>query len=373
MIFEKTDNRFLNICVLGVSSSIHVQRRSACFAERGHRVTVISPVLFDIAGVDNKVVPACWGENKLGILKYIFLLSREIRRIQPDIVHIHYAGIYEMLAAYFSGKPYVVTMMGSDILKKLDGDYNYFKKTLMVFCLKRARLLNPVSEIILTVVEKHIGKQKNILKVAWGIDPDIFKPYDKTISRQKFGFDEDCLYVLSPRLIKPLYNIDIIVKAFSKVSGPKKIKLILCSYNCDPVYLEKIKALINELGLVDDVFILGPIKNEEMSLLYSAADVSVMIPNSDGLPISLLESMACGLPNILPDLPFYSEIIENNVSAICVDIREESVRDAMEGLCKNEEKRMFLSKNARNNVANKWNFKHDVLNIEREYFNIVCG
>jgi len=365
--------RFLNICVIGVSSSIHIQRRSVCFAERGHRVTVISPVPFALSGVANRVVPCRWGKYKFGILKYIFLLCREIQKTDPDIVHIHYAGIYEMLAAYFSNKPYVVTMMGSDILKKLDGDYNYFKKTLMLFCLKRARLLNPVSEIILTVIEKHIGKQKNILKVAWGIDPDVFKPYDKKISRQKFGFEENCLYILSPRLIKPLYNTDIIVKAFAKVSSQKNIKLILCSYNSNLDYLEKIKKLIDKLGLVEDVVILGPVKNEEMPFLYSAADVSVMIPNSDGLPISLLESMACGLPNILPNLPFCREVIEKDISAVCVDINVESVRSAMELLCYNEKKRMFLSDNSRNSVANKWNFKDDVLAIEKQYFDIVCG
>jgi glycosyltransferase involved in cell wall biosynthesis len=42
-----------------------------------------------------------------------------------------------------------------------------------------------------------------------------------------------------------------------------------------------------------------------MPSYYSAADCTVSIPNTDGTPLTVLESLACGTPAIVSDLAEY--------------------------------------------------------------------
>ena len=52
---------------------------------------------------------------------------------------------------------------------------------------------------------------------------------------------------------------------------------------------------------------------------YSIADVAVSVPESDGMPQTLLEAMACGTPNLLVKLQRYEEIVEHGESAYLVE------------------------------------------------------
>jgi len=44
--------------------------------------------------------------------------------------------------------------------------------------------------------------------------------------------------------------------------------------------------------------------------LYRLADVAVSVPSSDGTPLSVLESLACGTPVVLSDLPALREWVQ---------------------------------------------------------------
>jgi glycosyltransferase involved in cell wall biosynthesis len=298
-------------------------------------------------------------------------MVQAIRKLRPDIVHIHYAGVYELLAAYLAGRPYVVTMMGSDILKKLDGSMSGPKKRVMTFCLKRAALLNSVSDQITAIVKKHIGANKRIIKVAWGIDHDVFRPLDKADSRRQLGIDESKFVILCPRLIKPLYNIHIIVKAVALLPAGIDWQLLLCAYNADSNYLSEIMRLIRSLGITDRVRVLDAINNDSMPPLYNSADISVMIPSSDGMPISLLEGMACGVPHIVGNIPGYDEIVCNNVSTVYVNIDEHDLASAITRMYGDKRLLSNISAAALSAVRERSNFQRDVESIEAEYYRIA--
>lgn len=342
-----------------------------CYAKRGHNVTVISQVAYEIPGINNIHIPCKWGANKFLIILYVLRLAYTIRRIMPDIVHIHYAGVYELLATYLAGRPYVVTMIGSDILKQLDSKLSSFKKRVMILCLKKASLLNSVSDNITNVVRKYIGARNRIIKVAWGIDHDVFRPLDKPESRRYFNIGLNRFVVLSPRLLKPIYNIDTIVNAVALL--PKKIDclLVLCSYNADAEYKEYLLRLVAAKGLHDQILILNAIDNEVMPYLYNAADVSVMVPDSDGMPVSLLEGMACGVPNIITNNASYDEIVCHNVSAIYVNINEQEIADAILRLHDDDMLSSNIVAAAFERVKKQSNFNDDVVSIENEYYRIA--
>jgi len=361
----------IKICAIGLSSSIHIVKRTTCFLKYGHDVVVVSPVDHKISGVKNVFVPQNWGRNKLKIFLYIYRLFRAIRNERPDIVHLHSAESYEIVACWLARYPYVVTLMGSDILKKLDGNLHFIRKKMLVFGLKKASLLNSVSDNISNVVRRYVGDNVDIEKAIWGIDLAAFCCVDKAKARKKFSIDEDKIVVLSSRLLKPIYNIDLIIKALPLLKKHLDIQLIVCSYGASADYFTYLKSLVKELDLSSDVIFLDFVENDDMAALYSAADVSVMVPKSDGLPISLLEAMACRVPNIVSALSLYDEIVEDQVSALYVERNPVSIANAISEIVSNERLRLRLIDNAFDQVSLVGDISKDVLKLEKKIVDIV--
>jgi len=66
----------------------------------------------------------------------------------------------------------------------------------------------------------------------------------------------------------------------------------------------------------------GAISHDEMPDYYRLADVTVSIPSSDGTPMSVLESMACGTPVLVSRIPNYdAHYIEDQRTVMMVDQR----------------------------------------------------
>jgi glycosyltransferase involved in cell wall biosynthesis len=113
--------------------------------------------------------------------------------------------------------------------------------------------------------------------------------------------------------VPPLYNIDIIVRAFAlvhKALPEARLVVKLVSQSADDPYLAEIRELTDQLALGGAVIFVPQVECAEMPDLYRAADVVVFRPSSDGMPVSVLESMACGAPVVASDLPALHELAE---------------------------------------------------------------
>jgi len=90
-------------------------------------------------------------------------------------------------------------------------------------------------------------------------------------------------------------------------------------YNADHQYKKDIEQLINHLELSSSIIWIKPLHTErEIAGLYQAVDLSVSIPSSDSVPVSMLEAMACGVPIIASDLMSAKEWIVSGQNGILV-------------------------------------------------------
>lgn len=80
----------------------------------------------------------------------------------------------------------------------------------------------------------------------------------------------------------------------------------------------RLEALIKKLNLIDRVVITGIIKREEVYSILLKADIFVSTALWEGMPIGVLESMACYLPVVLSEIPPHIEIQhKSSVNLIC--------------------------------------------------------
>jgi glycosyltransferase involved in cell wall biosynthesis len=106
--------------------------------------------------------------------------------------------------------------------------------------------------------------------------------------------------VASLRTWEPNYRIDLIVRAFAllRAGGPALLHLFGGGAQ-EPA----LRALVAELGVGASVVWHGWMAPADLARALASCHVSVSVPISDATSVSLLESMACGLPVVVSDLP----------------------------------------------------------------------
>lgn len=129
-----------------------------------------------------------------------------------------------------------------------------------------------------------------------GIDIKAFRPQNKTT------IDETTRLIYAGRLI-PLKNISFVLRALSQYAN-KSWQLDLAG---DGDEKEMLQQLVEELNLQAHVNFLGP--QTDMATLYPKYDIYVSASKIEGLPISPIEAMSCGLLPLLSDIPQHRELV----------------------------------------------------------------
>lgn len=91
--------------------------------------------------------------------------------------------------------------------------------------------------------------------------------------------------------LRPEKNLALLIRAFAQLPPDPPTRLLIAGGGGE---LEALKAVANESGAGARVAFLGHLAKPE--LMLKALDVFAMSSNTEQMPISLLEAMACGLP-----------------------------------------------------------------------------
>lgn len=131
---------------------------------------------------------------------------------------------------------------------------------------------------------------------------------------------EYCLppqYILTVSTIEPRKNIEGLLFAYRRLkqilNNPPKL-VIVGRWGCKS---DRIKEVVQQLELIQDVIFTDYIPDEHLPLIYNNALLFVFPSLAEGFGLPLLEAMACGLPVIASNAPALKEIAEE--VAIIVD------------------------------------------------------
>lgn len=276
------------------AASVHTRRWVAAVVERGAEAIIISRQPGEVPGA-RKVIVIEPGLDKLGWFRALPEVRREARRLmadfKPDLVHGHYVTSYGLWAAACGlSVPKVLTAWGSDIL--VTPRESRLMRLVVGWSLRQADLITADS---LDVVKEIAGYHPSapVHQILWGADTDKFCP----------GTPAPDFEVVSLRSWEPNYNIDLIIEAFARFVSLRphsQARLhLLGGGPMDSVLQERVASL----RLLQQVRFHGRVGDQAMVDAIQRARVSVSVPASDATSVSVLESMACGLPIIASDLP----------------------------------------------------------------------
>jgi glycosyltransferase involved in cell wall biosynthesis len=106
-----------------------------------------------------------------------------------------------------------------------------------------------------------------------------------------------------------------------------------------------------DAGLVS---VLG--RRHDIADLYRNAHIAILPSWREGLPKSLLEAAACGLPLITTDAPGCRELVEHGKNGLLIPLQDpEALANAIDTLAQSPEERQRMGRNARKRVEESLN------------------
>jgi glycosyltransferase involved in cell wall biosynthesis len=135
--------------------------------------------------------------------------------------------------------------------------------------------------------------------IPYGIDTNCFRPKDRRSIRTKFGIakNEKVLLMLALSGSSRRKGSDLLQAAIAQIAERDSLCLLCVGSEVDWPGIRTIN--------------LGEIKNDEqLSEAYVAADVMVAPSREDNMPLTVLESMACGTPVVAFNIGGMPDMIE---------------------------------------------------------------
>lgn len=194
------------------------------------------------------------GKGIKGYLLNLLPLWHKIKVCRPDIIHAHY-GLSGVLANLQRRVPVVTTYHGSDINNPKVRRFS--------------KIAIRLSAWNIFVSQKNIqlsGVGKRFSLIPCGVDTNVFKPMDKALCRQKFGFEpHEKLILFAGAFDNKVKNPELTIAAVAKIPDARLLELK--GYN-----------------------------RKQVAELMNAVDVCLMTSHTEGSPQFVKEAMACNCP-----------------------------------------------------------------------------
>lgn len=139
-------------------------------------------------------------------------------------------------------------------------------------------------------------------------------PYSELMNIKK-NFDVNTVFLFVGQNFGVRKRIERLIEAFAKFAeGKDDVLLHLHTYPIPSTGIDLINQ-VQKHGIIDKVvFSYGTLRSsgwsdEAMNMLYNSADIFVSATSAEGFGLPHLESMAVGLPQIVPDFSVFPEFI----------------------------------------------------------------
>lgn len=192
------------------------------------------------------------------------------------------------------------------------------------------------TDVLITINQEDYQRAQHFKagKVVYvpGVGVDLKKFHvdvtDKAAKRQELGLAADDFVLLSVGELIPRKNHQVVLKALGRLQEQGNlgnIQYLICGQGAK---MGGLKALAESLGIADHVHFLG--YRRDIPDICSASDVFMFMSLQEGLPVALMEAMACGLPAVCTSIRGNTDLIENGVTGFLADSTPEATAEAIQ-------------------------------------------
>ncbi len=241
-----------------------------------------------------------------------------------QIIHLHVIytlGIFYMMSKFLRKIPLVITEHWAGFSKHFRKDLKFYHKIIAWLCIKRAKIVLPVSTSLLNDMVG-LGFKGHYKVVPNVVDLQLFSP---SISKKSSKFPFFFLVVSS--LFDEIKNISGVIRAFKKISQkyPECCLKIIGSGQDE----EKLKSLTFLLGISEIVVFLGELPHSSVAEMMQHSDALVVFSRVETFSCVISEALSVGLPVITSNCGGITSSILSNQGIIVDSEDENALFDAM--------------------------------------------
>lgn len=260
--------------------------------------------------------------------------SKYIRAFKPDVIHTHLnAWLYIFMAAWGKG----ITILHTIHSRAARQESNAVQRKLMTFLYhKKIAVPVAISDEIKTEAMQVYGLRADQVET-------VYNPVDYAGFASVVKQPHKHIVFVNVARFNPVKNQMFLIRAFAKAYEQNSdIRLVMAG---EGDLLEAAKTLAQDLGITEAVSFLGNVEN--VPALLAECDVFVLPSIAEGLPISMLEAEAAGLPVIASRVGGIPDIFNDNGCLIEVN-DEAGLTDAILRLAKDESLRLEMGRKSQN-------------------------
>ena len=270
----------------------------------------IEPILLSrrnpVEDLRHKVVT----ENRLEVLAHYdqeeFLpLLRDFR---PQLIHAHFATQPTELARELAARleiPYCLTAHGYDVYRRPPGDF-------AERCRDAGAVVTVSSANARYMIDELGAPPSNLSVVPCGVDTTWFEPGTNANA-------ENPLLLCVARL-RPVKNLSILLQACALLR--ERGFVFRCVIVGDGEERASLEAERARLGLESSVEFAGLASQEAVRDYWRQASVGLLTSLSEGMPVSLMEALSCGVPVVAPAIGGIPEMIRQCDDGFVVPVND---------------------------------------------------
>ena len=182
---------------------------------------------------------------------------------------------------------------------------------------------------------------------------------DKAKKRREIGVSTDDFILLSVGELSPRKNHEVVIRAMSVLKNNdklNKLEYVICGRGN---YETELRKIAQDLNVIEHVHFLG--FRADIAEICNCADLFIFMSHQEGLPVALMEAMACGLPAVCSDIRGNTDLIEDQKTGLIADNTPEDVAKAIVEVRQNNEMRKALASTALQKIK-----QFDLSSVENE-------
>lgn len=274
------------------------------------------------------------------------LFSKLINCIKENDIHIIHSHLlcsnfYGRIVAFLIHKPIIITEHGL---------YSKFKTILINLILSHFvyKIVCVSNGVKTSLIKQGINKKKLIV-IYNGINLHLFK-------HNKQNFKTKNLNLGFVGRLVPEKNIFSLLDLMPRIINEfKNVNLLIVG---DGILRKKIQNYIDNLNLSSHIKIAGYKQNKEVVKLLKKIDLLILPSDKEGLPISVLEAMASGLPVVATDVGGVSDAVVNNKTGLLVQKNSKNALfNAISVLLKDQDLRRKMGLEGKRRVKKYFNIQ----------------
>jgi glycosyltransferase involved in cell wall biosynthesis len=300
-------------------------------------------------------------------------LSAIFRRHRFPLVHTHSSkpGVLARIAARRAGVPWVVHHVHSFAFHEQSsaaahGLFSRLEKLAGHYC-DRVLFVNH-EERELAIREGLLSPEK-CLTIHNGIDLRPFAPHERArcrdVVRARHGLEPGDVAILFlgrlERQKQPLILPEIVAR-LAAFAPKRRWKLLVAG---DGPLTAPLERLVKQQGLEQRISLLGW-QDEPQDILH-AADILLQPSLWEGLPVSLIEGHAAGLPTVASDIRGIREVVTPQTGFLCPVHEAATYAAALATLIKHDDLRRQFSQAARQRAAQSFDGAKNLGQVARLY------